>query len=706
MPDSVRRKIRQLELALVQGDSGPAVLEIRDDSGDLQPNTLLGGSGSSASLDGAVTGVTINASGDMVFTKGDASTTTLRPYSTMMLLVTSDGVTDAAPEIQAVLDAIPSNTKPTRIVVTGKTRGTIYLNSKVRITTDNTEVKWAAPCLIGPDIDPDGFGGISIKGNIGTERAVSSGATRGSSQIVVASTTSITTGTLLKVYDDDTTGGQAAGNRAELAEVVDISGTTLYLDHPLHHTYTGTVNCAPLTPVTNSGFVGMQATFSGQQAEGFWFTNKARFTRNCYYRDMHYRGTPTDSWSRECFNVRDSYRMRYDNCDAIFGWDYTVGTTYDYGFTADNSTNVTYIGCRAANTRHGFASDKGTAGVLYAQCFSDNGTASAFDLHGGWVRDIVYVGCVATGSNTRNASDTTKYGFLAGNTSYKAGAQYIEYVACVARGFGVYTPNGGAANSGAGYGFGVIEGSSNIRIKNCTVVDSANGVAVLSQLGTPIQGVSIEGCTFDNIHGGSSAPLPFWINMAGANSSVSDILIKGNTFVNCTNMASGRIYGASGLIITGLVIENNMWRGAGLSGVFALDIRYCSDPLVAKNTFYKVRRGIQFQNSTDACVTQNTFVKVVDGAAASQIVLDSGGNNTNLSVENNKLVGFVPTSAGTAPTSTGASVVWMPPLGKYTTAGRPSAVALGAGSRYYDTTLGKPAWSDGTNWKDAAGTTV
>jgi hypothetical protein len=42
----------------------------------------------------------------------------------------------------------------------------------------------------------------------------------------------------------------------------------------------------------------------------------------------------------------------------------------------------------------------------------------------------------------------------------------------------------------------------------------------------------------------------------------------------------------------------------------------------------------------------------------------------------------------------------------YTTAARPTASSVGAGAAYYDTTLGKPAWSDGTNWKDAAGTTV
>jgi hypothetical protein len=42
----------------------------------------------------------------------------------------------------------------------------------------------------------------------------------------------------------------------------------------------------------------------------------------------------------------------------------------------------------------------------------------------------------------------------------------------------------------------------------------------------------------------------------------------------------------------------------------------------------------------------------------------------------------------------------------YTTAARPAAGVMRAGSRYYDTTLSKPVWSDGTTWRDAAGTSV
>lgn len=40
------------------------------------------------------------------------------------------------------------------------------------------------------------------------------------------------------------------------------------------------------------------------------------------------------------------------------------------------------------------------------------------------------------------------------------------------------------------------------------------------------------------------------------------------------------------------------------------------------------------------------------------------------------------------------------------TAGRPSAAYRGVAARMFDTSLGKPIWSDGTNWKDATGVVV
>lgn len=51
-----------------------------------------------------------------------------------------------------------------------------------------------------------------------------------------------------------------------------------------------------------------------------------------------------------------------------------------------------------------------------------------------------------------------------------------------------------------------------------------------------------------------------------------------------------------------------------------------------------------------------------------------------------------------------AATVWK--TGQNVTGSRPAAATVGKGAQFYDTTLNKPIWSDGTNWKDAAGTTV
>lgn len=631
--------------------------------------------------------------------------------SSLVVTVTADGVTDAAPTIQAALDALPSSGKAYKLIVLGSTKGTIHLNSKVRITTSNTEVSFANPVLIGTGIDPDGFGGLSITGSAGTTTTVSSGGTRGSSKVVVASTTGIAVKSLVKIYDTDTTGGQSAGNKAELAEVVDISGTTLYLDHPLHHTYSGTVTLAPINAITRSGFSGLNATFTGQQTAGFLFVAKMQYTRLCYFRDMHFRGDPSNSWSRECYSMRDSYRPLADNCTASFGWNYTVGSTYDYGFTADMSTGGILRSCRVSNTRHAFSADKGTAGFIYADCVSDNTTASGFDLHGGWVRDITYSHCVATASDGRNSGDNTKSGFLAGNTTFKAGAQWITYIGCVAQGFQAYTSTAGAAGAGESAGFGVVDGSENVAFLACRVSDSTFGLRILSQVGTPIKNITIQGCVFDGIAvgagaAGGMAALPIYVNAGVAPNDVDGLFIRNNTFTNCAGMASARIYGNSGNTLANVIIEGNAWIGPGASGVFPLDIRYVDDPLIKNNTFYKTRRGVTLLSCTSAVVTRNTFVKLVDGATASNIVLDSGGANTNLLVVDNDITGFTPTAAGTAPSSSGAVVQLMPSARRYTTAGRPSAAVVGAGCHYYDTTLSLPVYSDGAVWKDAAGTTV
>lgn len=65
--------------------------------------------------------------------------------------------------------------------------------------------------------------------------------------------------------------------------------------------------------------------------------------------------------------------------------------------------------------------------------------------------------------------------------------------------------------------------------------------------------------------------------------------------------------------------------------------------------------------------------------------------------------GVVQISDGsTTPTATVGCLM----TGQGATASRPSASTVGQGAQWFDQTLHKPIWSDGTNWRDASGTVV
>lgn len=61
---------------------------------------------------------------------------------------------------------------------------------------------------------------------------------------------------------------------------------------------------------------------------------------------------------------------------------------------------------------------------------------------------------------------------------------------------------------------------------------------------------------------------------------------------------------------------------------------------------------------------------------------------------------------GTVTPGCALDVVGAVRAGSYASGSRPSPAAVGAGAQIYDTTLSKPIWSDGTNWRDASGTVV
>lgn len=113
---------------------------------------------------------------------------------------------------------------------------------------------------------------------------------------------------------------------------------------------------------------------------------------------------------------------------------------------------------------------------------------------------------------------------------------------------------------------------------------------------------------------------------------------------------------------------------------------------------------------------------VLNGTSLGRVTMMNCGGSTTLRVNaNNKRYVAIQSnltltngdaglviSADSAGSSFFDAVAFKSPikLASYTTAGRPSAATAGAGAVVWNTSTNKPNYSDGTNWRDAAGTVV
>lgn len=85
--------------------------------------------------------------------------------------------------------------------------------------------------------------------------------------------------------------------------------------------------------------------------------------------------------------------------------------------------------------------------------------------------------------------------------------------------------------------------------------------------------------------------------------------------------------------------------------------------------------------------------------------LASDGTSRTFTVDANEQITVTAADLQAALQTSGGTVVEMSDNSGATTA-RPSAVGTGVGAQFYDSTLSKPIWSDGTIWRDATGTGV
>jgi hypothetical protein len=166
----------------------------------------------------------------------------------------------------------------------------------------------------------------------------------------------------------------------------------------------------------------------------------------------------------------------------------------------------------------------------------------------------------------------------------------------------------------------------------------------------------------------------------------------------------------------GLVLSNQ--SGGGLPAITVMNVNWkTAGNTIAANYMAKVGNGyVKLRSSTDGFDRilldgVNRFIKVGLGSAApaTGFFWSSGSPEGAVTAPPGAI--FQSTNATTGGlyqkmTGTGTTGWQLAGHAPYTTAGRPTAVSAGIGGAYYDTTLSKPGFSDGTTWRDAMGTAI
>lgn len=197
-------------------------------------------------------------------------------------------------------------------------------------------------------------------------------------------------------------------------------------------------------------------------------------------------------------------------------------------------------------------------------------------------------------------------------------------------------------------------------------------------------------------------------NTSGSVSGGACIEFNGNTG------GSNPIEYAVGNVIAGNLIEiNNYTHGIALANA--------TENTVAHNNFYDPGAPTQ---AAVILSTEAIYNMVIDGFVPGAVtpVIDVPGTSTHFSHHQSIPSTFAQPAKFAKEARFGPQgdvqveriqphVLGMPAAdcfrtGLAATAGRPSASAATKGAQFYDATLNKPIWSDGSNWRDAAGAVV
>lgn len=235
-------------------------------------------------------------------------------------------------------------------------------------------------------------------------------------------------------------------------------------------------------------------------------------------------------------------------------------------------------------------------------------------------------------------------------------------------------------------------------VTNSIFRDFTTGVGCIDD-GSASQGMTVSGCYFENT---SSAFSPSGVYCYASNNTIinaSDVSISISTGCTAT-IVNNYIEAATkrGIFSSadnGIITGNRVVDVASVVGAYiqidgagsVITHNYCSATVAAATTVgiraSHTSKEIAFNTCTNLHTTEPYSIQDTQSATSAFIGYNTGGT-TN--------------APRTAKFSLAAPT--------YTTGGRPAATIVPISATIYDTTLSKPLWSDGTVWRDAAGTAV
>jgi len=273
----------------------------------------------------------------------------------------------------------------------------------------------------------------------------------------------------------------------------------------------------------------------------------------------------------------------------------------------------------------------------------------------------------------------------------------------------VYNDFSNTTASGCGIGFNIAAGGSNgARFRGCRANICTTGVKILDSNNAAWSGGQIEGCTTG-------------INVDASSSSLADaclfenVRFEGNTtawVVGSVNVRDfmvlhPRVFGTYTTTDNGSRTQHITTYTTSSQNSFVQSASGCWrwERSNSAGTELPAVVFVDSNNSTGVPVTVQIETARGGGYAlrtkrGATTYFDVGSSDGTLRWLQDVTLGRV--AAGTL----GVGAAHCLRTGKAVTASRPSAVTVGAGAVFYDTTLVEPIWSDGTVWRDAAGTAV